>query len=52
MTSTILVFPFNHMPTSDARDWTAIRAWASELGPAFHILLAGIEAGTAVPVGS
>ena len=26
-----LRFPFNRMPASDARDWTAIRAWASNL---------------------
>ncbi len=28
---TKLHFPFNRMPASDARDWTAIRAWASKL---------------------
>jgi menaquinone-dependent protoporphyrinogen oxidase len=27
-----LRFPLNHMPASDARDWPAIRAWATELG--------------------
>jgi menaquinone-dependent protoporphyrinogen oxidase len=26
-----LRFPFNRMPASDARDWEAIEAWASEL---------------------
>jgi menaquinone-dependent protoporphyrinogen oxidase len=26
-----LHFPFNHMPPSDARDWTAIREWALQL---------------------
>ncbi|HEV2583932.1 MAG TPA: flavodoxin domain-containing protein [Ktedonobacteraceae bacterium] len=26
-----LHFPFNHMPAGDARDWKAIRAWASKL---------------------
>ena len=26
-----LRFPFNRMPASDARDWTAIETWASEL---------------------
>jgi menaquinone-dependent protoporphyrinogen oxidase len=26
-----LHFPFNRMPASDARDWDAIEAWASEL---------------------
>jgi menaquinone-dependent protoporphyrinogen oxidase len=35
---TQLRFPFNHMPSGDARDWDAIRAWArslpSELGGA------------------
>ena len=29
-----LRFPFNRMPASDARDWTAIEAWAAELCPA------------------
>ena len=42
-----LRFPFNHMPAGDARDWTAIRAWASELGAAFHPLPAGNEVGAA-----
>ena len=26
-----LRFPFNRMPATDARDWTAIRTWADEL---------------------
>jgi menaquinone-dependent protoporphyrinogen oxidase len=26
-----LRFPFNKMPTADARDWEAIRAWADEV---------------------
>ena len=42
-----LHFPFNRMPTRDARDWTAIRAWASELGATFHSLPTGNEAGAA-----
>jgi menaquinone-dependent protoporphyrinogen oxidase len=28
-----LRFPFNRMPAGDARDWAAIEAWASALGP-------------------
>ena len=28
---TKLRFPFNRMPASDARDWTAIAAWADEV---------------------
>ena len=31
-----LHFPFNRMPASDARDWTAIRAWASNLARQFQ----------------
>ena len=31
-----LRFPFNRMPASDARDWTAIRAWASNLATQFQ----------------
>ncbi len=31
-----LGFPFNRMPASDARDWTAIRAWASNLATQFQ----------------
>jgi menaquinone-dependent protoporphyrinogen oxidase len=42
-----LRFPFNHMPAGDARDWTAIRAWASELGAAFHSLPARNKVGAA-----
>jgi menaquinone-dependent protoporphyrinogen oxidase len=30
-----LRFPFNRLPASDARDWSAIRAWAAELAEAF-----------------
>jgi menaquinone-dependent protoporphyrinogen oxidase len=26
-----LHFPLNHLPASDARDWSAIRAWAAEV---------------------
>ncbi len=28
-----LRFPFNRMPACDARDWTAIETWATELAP-------------------
>jgi menaquinone-dependent protoporphyrinogen oxidase len=42
-----LRFPFNHIPAGDARDWRAIRAWASELGAAFHPLPARNEVGAA-----
>ena len=45
-----LHFPFNHIPAGDARDWTAIRGWASELGTVFHPLPTGNEVGTTVPV--
>jgi menaquinone-dependent protoporphyrinogen IX oxidase len=31
-----LHFPFNHMPTGDARDWKAIRAFAERLATAFR----------------
>ena len=31
-----LRFPFNRMPASDARDWTAICAWASSLATQFQ----------------
>ncbi len=31
-----LRFPFNRLPASDARDWVAIRAWATEVAGAFH----------------
>jgi hypothetical protein len=30
-----LRFPFSHIPASDARDWNAIRAWASEISGVF-----------------
>jgi menaquinone-dependent protoporphyrinogen oxidase len=33
---TKLHFPFNRMPASDARDWTAIRTWASNLVAQFQ----------------
>ncbi len=33
---TKLHFPFNRMPASDARDWAAIRAWASNLATQFQ----------------
>lgn len=46
-----LHYLFNHMPAGDARDWTAIRAWASGLGAALHPQRIKNEAGTAVPVG-
>jgi menaquinone-dependent protoporphyrinogen oxidase len=29
-----LHFPFNHMAAADARDWSAVRAWADELAGA------------------
>jgi len=41
-----LTFPYNlipalgNMPTSDVRDWTAIRAWANELAVEFQPVLA------------
>jgi menaquinone-dependent protoporphyrinogen oxidase len=28
-----LRFPFNRMPASDVRDWTAIRAWTADIAP-------------------
>ena len=31
-----LRFPFNRMPASDARDWSAIRAWAADVARAFE----------------
>jgi menaquinone-dependent protoporphyrinogen oxidase len=30
-----LDFPFNRVPASDARDWDAIHAWATEVGAVF-----------------
>ena len=42
-----LTFPYNlvpalkNMPASDVRDWTAIRAWASDLATQFQPALAG-----------
>lgn len=32
-----LPFPFNRMQASDARDWTAIDAWADEVAAAFAV---------------
>lgn len=32
---TKLRFPFNRIPASDARDWSAIRAWAAETASLF-----------------
>jgi menaquinone-dependent protoporphyrinogen oxidase len=42
-----LDFPFNRMPTTDARDWDAIHAWADEIG----VYVGGTErvAGHALP---
>jgi len=34
-----LRFPFSHMPASDARDWSAIRAWAAHLATALEARL-------------
>lgn len=28
-------FPFNHLPATDARSWTAIRGWAAEIAGVF-----------------
>jgi menaquinone-dependent protoporphyrinogen oxidase len=39
-----LRFPFNRMPATDARDWSAIRAWASEVAGAFAYGKAASEA--------
>jgi menaquinone-dependent protoporphyrinogen oxidase len=36
-----LTFPFNRMAASDARDWTAIEAWATQLAPRFTPTPAG-----------
>lgn len=30
------VFPFNHMPESDARNWPAIQAWTEEVAAGFY----------------
>jgi menaquinone-dependent protoporphyrinogen oxidase len=30
-----LHFPFSHLPASDARDWSAIRAWATDFAGVF-----------------
>jgi menaquinone-dependent protoporphyrinogen oxidase len=32
----VLHFPFNRLPASDARDWSAIRAWATEVAGLFE----------------
>ena len=42
-----LRFPFNRMPASDARDWAAIEAWASEL--AASLSPTGVRQTTAAP---
>jgi menaquinone-dependent protoporphyrinogen oxidase len=39
-----LRFPFNRMPASDARDWSAIRAWAASLTGPFDYGKAASEA--------
>jgi menaquinone-dependent protoporphyrinogen oxidase len=46
-----LHFPFNHMPAGDARDWTAIRAWASKLVALFRPEPAGQVADTLASIG-
>jgi menaquinone-dependent protoporphyrinogen oxidase len=38
-------FPFNRLPSSDARDWSAIRAWAAEIAAAFGYGKPASEAG-------
>lgn len=40
-----LHWPFNHLRPSDARDWTAIRAWTEELAETFSYGKAAAEAG-------
>jgi menaquinone-dependent protoporphyrinogen oxidase len=40
----VLHFPFNRMPAGDARDWHAIRAWATEVAEAFAYGKAASEA--------
>jgi len=39
-----LRFSFNRMPAGDARDWSAIRAWASDVARAFAFGKAASEA--------
>ena len=39
-----LRFPFSRIPASDARDWNAIRAWASEISGVFDYGKAALEA--------
>jgi menaquinone-dependent protoporphyrinogen oxidase len=41
----VLHFPFNRIPASDARDWTAIRSWAAEAGETFAFGKAAEAAG-------
>lgn len=38
-----LRFPFSRMPASDARDWDAIRAWATHVATVFHFGKAAFE---------
>jgi menaquinone-dependent protoporphyrinogen oxidase len=45
-----LGFPFNRMPASDARDWTAIEAWASELAGRMSALFPGSSGRPAPPL--
>jgi menaquinone-dependent protoporphyrinogen oxidase len=40
----VLHFPFNRMPAGDARDWHAIRAWATEVAEEFAYGKAASEA--------
>lgn len=37
-----LHFPFSKMPETDARDWNAIDAWATEVGEAFTLSRAAL----------
>jgi len=39
-----LRFPFNRMPAADARDWSAVRAWATEVAEAFAYGKTALEA--------
>lgn len=39
-----LRFPFNRLPASDARDWGAIRSWATDIAEAFDFGKAASEA--------